>query len=105
MERIFFFVGVGVKVVFCLPGSTTRTGMVACSLLLLRSLLFAVALAAPRRRVGVAVVWYLPLLSEMRPYSPFAAKRHAALRESTPLGFGRAPGRLTMHATPFWKRW
>ena len=81
VERIFFLVGVGVKVVFCLPGSTTRTGMVLGCYLLLRSLVFAVTLAAPRRRAGYAGVWYLPLLLEMRPYSPFAAKRHAALRE------------------------
>ena len=55
--------------------------MVLGCYLLLRSLVFAVTLAAPRRRAGYAGVWYLPLLLEMRPYSPFAAKRHAALRE------------------------
>ena len=57
------------------------------------------ALAAPRRRVGVAAVWYLPLQfssGDAGLYAPLSLG--VALSEL--LGFWAAPGRIASPATP-----
>ena len=72
--------------------------MVLGCYLLLRSLVFAAALAAPRRRVGVAVVWYLPLQLSSEDaglYAPLSLG--VALSEL--LGFWGASGRIASPVT------
>ena len=94
VERIFFFVGVGVKVVFCLPGSTTRTGMVAVCC---RRSLGGSFLAAPGAALGRRcsfVDFRCASAAGDAAVRAFAAKTHLALRAtlSGPLAFGARLG-------------
>ena len=100
VERIFRFVGVGVKVVFCLPGSTTRTGILVAVCCCFVRCCFAVALAAlgaARDRLSFGT--FRCASAETRALRAFTLAWRYELSEL--LGFWRAPGRLRVPRTPY----